>query len=155
MESLNAIALYGQPIHPIFPMKFVPIPPERLKIAPKGTIYMLKLNVSDLTNEKAAEALNTLAKDLKEKFGITLLYGKATKNEIHLQIKGSPFNWLALLAWLPTILGLLGITLFAVSIWQAIAAIPSWVWATLAISVALILFGPPIGELILQQIERR
>jgi hypothetical protein len=67
---------------------------------------------------------------------------------------GSPFSWLALLAWLPTILGLLGIILFGVSVWQAVAAIPSWVWAMLIISGVLILVGPAIGEFILKEVEK-
>lgn len=153
-ESQQALALYGKPMQPKIPVAWKQIPLESLKVAPRGSMYTLELDVSDLTAEKAVEALNTLAKELKEKFNIQIIYGAATKNRIYLQIKGSPFSWLALLAFLPTILGLIGVILFAVTVWQAVAAIPSWVWSTLIISGALILLGPPIGEWIISQVEK-
>lgn len=153
LEVVNALATYGSPIRPMVPVKLVQIPLDKLKVARKGSIYLVKLDVSEMTAEKAAQALEALAKGLREEFGATLLYGKATKNEIYLQVAGSPFSWLALLAWLPTILGLLGIALFMVSVWQVIASVPSWIWATLVISAALILFGPAIGELVLRAVE--
>jgi len=151
LETQQTLALYGKPLQLV---AWKPIPIESLKVAPRDSIYTLELDVSDLTPEKAVEALNTLAKELKEKFNIQLIYGRASKNKIHLQIKGSPFSWLALLMWLPTILGLLGIILFGISVWQAITAIPSWVWATLIIGGALVLFGPAIGEWIIGQVEK-
>ncbi len=150
-ESVRTLALYGEPLK-IAAWKR--LPPENLKVAPKGTFYTLELDVSDLTPEKAVEALNMLAKNLEKNFKARLIYANASKNKIYLQIKGSPFSWLALLAWLPTILGMLGIILFGVSVWQAITSIPSWVWAMLITSGALVLFGPRIGEWILDQVEK-
>ncbi len=151
VEEIRTLALYGEPLK-IATWKRLPI--ESLKVARKGTFYMLELDVSDLTPEKAAEAINALAKGLKENFNAQLIYATATKNKIYLQIRGSPFSWLALLAWLPTILGILGIILFGVSVWQAITSVPSWVWATLIIGGALILIGPTIGEWILSMVEK-
>jgi hypothetical protein len=152
-ESVNVLALVGQP--PRMPLNWAPVPMQNLRVAPKGSAYYLKLDVSTLTQDKAVEALNGLTSEMRSKFGIKTIYGKAEPNAIHLIIMGSPFAWLALLAWLPTILGLLGIILFGVSVWQAVAAIPSWVWAWLAIGGALIILGPPLGEWILKQAERR
>jgi hypothetical protein len=152
-ESVNALALIGQP--PKIALNWVQVPIQNLKVASKGSVYHLKLDVSTLTQDKAVEALNRLTSEMKSKFGIKTIYGKAEPNTIHLIIMGSPFSWLALLAWLPTILGLIGIILFGVSVWQAIAAIPSWVWACLVIGGALIILGPPLGERILKQVERK
>ena len=151
-ETVNALALIGQP--PKIPLNLIPIPLQNLKVARKGAVYYLKLDVSTLTQDKAIQALNTLASEMKTKFGIKTIFGKAEPNTIHLIITGSPFSWLALLAWLPLILGLLGIILFGISIWQAIAAIPPWVWATLIIGGALIVIGPTIGDWILRQVEK-
>jgi hypothetical protein len=151
-ESVSALALIGQP--PKIPLNWVQVPMQNLKVAPKGSVYYLKLDVSTLTQDKAVEALNKLTSEMQSKFGIKTIYGKAEPNTIHLIIMGSPFAWLALLAWLPVILGLLGIVLFGISVWQAIAAIPSWVFATLIIGGALILVGPAIGDLILKQVEK-
>jgi len=152
-ESVNALALIGQP--PKIPLNWTPVPMQNLKVAPKGSVYYLKLDVSPLTQDKAVEALNRLTSEMQSKFGIKTIYGKAEPNAIHLIIMGSPFSWLALLTWLPVILGLLGIVLFGVSVWQAIAAIPSWVWAYLVIGGALIILGPAIGNWILSEVEKR
>lgn len=154
LESVSTLALIGQPPQPKIPISWLQIPMQNLKVARKGSIYLLKLDVSTLTQDKALEALNTLTAEMKNKFGIKTIYGKAEPNAIHLIIQGSPFSWLALLAWLPTILGLIGIILFGVSVWQTVTAIPSWVWGTLIIGGALILFGPAIGEWILAQAEK-
>jgi hypothetical protein len=155
LELEETLAFYGQPPQPKIPIKYEPIPLGNLKIAPKGSMYLIQLDVSPLTQDKAVEALNRLTAEMKTKFGIQTLYGKAAKDKIYLLIKGSPFSWLALLAWLPVILGLLGIVLFGVSVWQAIAAIPSWVWACLVIGGALIILGPAIGNWILSEVEKR
>jgi hypothetical protein len=154
LELEETLAFYGQPPQPKIPIKYELIPLGNLKVAPKGSMYIIQLDVSPLTQDKAVEALNKLTAEMKTKFGIQTIYGKATKDKIYLLIKGSPFSWLALLAWLPTILALIGIILLGISVWQAITAIPSWVYATLIIGAALILVGPTIGDLILRQVEK-
>ena len=148
LEAVQPLAFYGEPPKPL---NWTPLRMENLVVGRRGSIYLLKLDVSTLTQEKALQALNTLTAAMKNEFGIKTIYGRAEPNAIYLIIQGSPFSWLALLAWLPVILGLLGIILFGISVWQAITAIPSWVWATLLISGALILFGPAIGEWILER----
>ena len=94
-----------------------------------------------------------LTRELKSRFDIDVLYARADTDAIHLIITGSPFSWTALLMFLPTLLGLIGIAVFAISVYQAVVAIPSWVWGCLIIGGLLILFGPAIGELILRGIE--
>jgi len=152
--EVQPLAVLGAPPQPRVPIRFEKVPLHELKVGRKGAVYLIKLDVSELTKEKAAKALEELKKGLEERFGIRLLYGATTKNEVWLVIRGSPFSWLALLAWLPFILGLLGIVLFGVSVWQAIASIPPWVWATLIIGGALLIFGPAIGEWVLELAER-
>ena len=54
----------------------------------------------------------------------------------------------ALLAWLPMILTLIGITAVAVSAWNILAGIPWYIWAILGTGVVLLLFGPAISRAI-------
>jgi hypothetical protein len=150
------IVTYGtQPSFTASTMK-IPIPIDKLQTmtAPKGAIYEIKLSTSQLTPEKASEAIEKLRTEMKEKFGIDLIYAEATENSINLIIRGSPFTWAALLAYLPTILFIIGIILLGVSVWQITTAIPPWVWFLLITGAALFLFGPAIGNLILQSIEK-
>jgi hypothetical protein len=74
-KSINALALIGQP--PKMPLNWAPIPMQNLKVAPKGSVYYLKLDVSTLTQDKAVEALNKLTSEMQSKFGIKTIYGKA------------------------------------------------------------------------------
>jgi hypothetical protein len=152
--EIKTLAILGAPPSPMIPMTFKPVEISQLVVARKGDIFLLKLDVDRLDENKAKRALETLSKEMARNFGIRTIFARATENEIHLMIMGSPFAWAALLLWLPTILGLLGIVLFAISVWEAIVSVPSWVWALLIISGGLILFGPIIGEWIIGQVER-
>jgi len=154
LEAVQPLAFYGTPMQPKIPVRFVKIPLHQLGVSRRGAVYMLKLDVSDMTREKAKEALEQLVKGLDEKFHAKTVYAAAYKNEIYLQVRGSPFAWAAVLAWLPVILAAIGVILFGVAVWQIIAPVPTWVWATLVIGGALVLFGPAIGEWILAEVEK-
>jgi len=149
------VAYFGCPVELRLPVRKVAVSPERLKVGRKGKIYEVEITVSPtLTAEKAREALQTLICGLAEQFHIKTIAATATENVIRLQIMGSPFSWAALLAWLPTILALIGLVMVGVSVWQVIATVPSWVWALLVIGGATFLIGPIIGEWILSEYER-
>lgn len=152
-EGLRVLAVYGRPLQPRAPVKFVQVPLEGLRVARRGSIYLIKLDVAGMRAEVAPTVLEALAKGMREEFGATVIYGAATGDAIYLQVAGSPFSWPALLSWLPALLSLFGIALLLVSVWQVVASVPSWVWATLVTAGALILFGPAIGELILSAVE--
>lgn len=117
-------------------------------VAPRGSKYLVKLDVSPIDADKAFKALTTLENEVAKQFNAKVIYSIASEREIYLMIKGSPFLWSAFLAWLPTILSLLGITLAGVSIWQVISIVPSWVWATLIISGFLIFISPIVGDIL-------
>lgn len=53
----------------------------------------------------------------------------------------------AILAWLPSILTLIGIAVAGISIWNIIGAIPWWGWALLGTGIILLIFGPSIAKL--------
>lgn len=54
----------------------------------------------------------------------------------------------ALLAWLPVILTLIGITAVAVSAWDIVSNIPWWAWALLGTGIILLFFGPSISRMV-------
>jgi len=149
------IASYGVPADARLPITRMPIPREKLTVGRKGAIYDVAIEVSPLmTPEKAEEAIRMLVSGLAKEFGIKTIAAKAFKDKICLQIMGSPFSWATLLAWLPTILALIGLTMVGVSVWNAIVSVPSWVWALLVIGTATFLIGPIIGEWILTEYEK-
>jgi len=77
------IVTYGtQPSFTASTMK-IPIPIDKLQTmtAPKGAIYEIKLSTSQLTPEKASEAIEKLRTEMKEKFGIDLIYAEATEKQ--------------------------------------------------------------------------
>jgi len=115
--------------------------------------YVLHISTKGLTRENAARALERV-REAVERAGGELLYAAADSSSIKAVIHGSPFAWATLLSLLPTLLLLAGVVMSGVAIWQVIASVPSWVWATVAIGLALVLFGPAIGELIVGAVER-
>jgi len=154
--EMKILAAYGTPLTLTPSTRKIPLSLDRLQteIAPKGAIYEIKLSTSQLTPSKASEAIEKLRSELKEKFGIELIHAYATENSINLTIRGSPFSWAALLTFLPTILLLIGIILLGISVWQITTVIPPWVWFLLITGGALLLFGPALGNLILETIEK-
>ena len=124
--------------------KLVQIPKEVLTDSVPGKVYHLTIETKGIANEE--EVTKTLVTELYNKFKAQVIWIRIENGVIDLQTIGSPFAWLALLAWLPTILAMLGIVMILVSIYSVIAAIPGWAWALMAVGVAVILFGPKIGE---------
>jgi len=57
---------------------------------------------------------------------------EADKQEIILQIKGSPFPWAAVLAALPAILAVLGIVILFIAVFVVMAHVPGWAYALVA-----------------------
>ena len=149
------VAYFGSPIELRFPVRKVAVSLEKLKVGRKGKIYEVEITVSPaMSAEKAREALQTLICGLAEEFHIKTIAATATENVIRLQIMGSPFSWATLLAWLPTILALIGLTMVGISVWNVIVSVPSWIWALLVIGTATFLIGPIIGEWILAEYEK-
>ena len=124
--------------------RLVEMSKEVLTDSVPGKVYHLTIETKGIANEE--EVAKTLVTELYNKFKAQVIWIRIENGVIDLQTIGSPFAWLALLAWLPTILAMLGIVMILVSIYSVIAAIPSWAWALLAVGVAVILFGPKIGE---------
>ena len=124
--------------------RLVEMSKEVLTDSVPGKVYHLTIETKGIANEE--EVARVLIAKLYEKFRAKVVWIRIADGIIDLQLIGSPFPWLALLAWLPTILAMLGIVMILVSIYSVIAAIPSWAWALMAVGVAVILFGPKVAE---------
>jgi len=154
LEAAQPLAFYGTPLKPKPRTARVALPLHTLRVGRKGAVYELEIAVSPLTADKAVEAIEKLREGMKEKFGITTFYATAFRDRIFLQIRGSPFSWVALLAWLPLILGLIGIVMLGISVWQIIVEVPTWIWAMLVIGGLTFLIGPTIGRWIIEEAEK-
>ena len=124
--------------------RLVEMSKEVLTDSVPGKVYHLTIETKGIANEE--EVARVLIAKLYEKFRAKVVWIRIADGIIDLQFFGSPFAWLALLAWLPTILAMLGIVMILVSIYSVIAAIPSWAWALMAVGVVVILFGPKVAE---------
>jgi hypothetical protein len=143
-------AVAGSEPRPPYPVELVAVDPSVRPLA--SGLYVIRMSVRGLSRENAVQALEKVREAL-EKVGGKLVYAVADSCSIKAVIHGSPFSWWALLGLLPTLLLLAGIVLLGMSIWQVIASVPSWVWATIIIGAGLLLFGPAIGELIVGAVE--
>jgi len=133
--------------------KLVEMPKEVLTDSVPGKVYHLTIETKGIANEE--EVAKTFVVELYNKFKAQVIWIRIEDGVIDLQLIGSPFAWLALLAWLPTILAMLGIVMVLVSIYSVISAIPGWAWALLAVGVAIILFGPKIAGAVTSGLERK
>jgi len=122
------------------------IPQQYMTESVRERVYHLHIETQGVTDEKAAAL--ALTTQLYNKFKAKVTWIRVADGTIDLQLIGSPFAWVALIAALPAILALLGIVMILVSIYTVLAAIPSWAWATLATGVALLLLGPTIAKTI-------
>lgn len=109
-----------------------------------GKVYHLTIETRGIVNEE--EVARAFVAELYEKFKAQVIWIRIENGIIDLQLIGSPFAWLTLLAFLPTLLAMLGVVMVLVSVYNVIAAIPSWAWALLVVGVGVILFGPRIAE---------
>jgi hypothetical protein len=133
--------------------KLVEMPKEVLTDSVPGKVYHLSIETKGVTNEE--EVAKTLTSELYNKFKAKVVWMKIENGTIDIQLIGSPFAWLALLAWLPAILSVLGIVMVLVSVYSVISAIPGWAWALLAVGVGMMLFGPKIAGAITSGLERK
>lgn len=124
--------------------KLVLMPKEVLTDSVPGKVYHLTIETKGIANEE--ETAKVLVKDLYDRFKAEVLWIKIENGVIDMQLIGSPFAWVALIAFIPAILAILGIVFVLVSVYSVIAAIPAWAWALLAVGVGLILIGPTITK---------
>jgi hypothetical protein len=131
-------------------IRWVEIPLDRLHVGRPG-LWLIRIKTSKLTPEKAGVAVARLAEEL-QRLGVKPISIMATEDTIDILFRGSPFPWLVILATIANLLPLIGITILAISVFQGVSSIPSWVWGLAAVGLGLALFGPAIGDMILSTI---
>jgi hypothetical protein len=131
-------------------IRWVEIPLERLHVGRPG-LWLVRIKTSKLTPEKAGIAVARLAEELR-RLGVKPISIMATEDTIDVLFRGSPFPWLVVLAAIANLLPLIGITIIAISVYQGVTSIPSWVWGLMVVGLGLVLFGPAIGDMILSAI---
>jgi hypothetical protein len=131
-------------------IRWVEIPLERLHVGRPG-LWLIRVKTSKLTPEKAGIAVARLTEELK-RLGVSPVSVMATEDTIDILFKGSPFPWLVILAAIANLLPLIGITIIAISVFQGVTSIPSWVWGLTVVGLGLALFGSAVGDMILSTI---
>jgi hypothetical protein len=131
-------------------IRWVEIPLDRLHVGRPG-LWLVRIRTSKLTPEKAGVAVARLVEELR-KLGVKPISAMATEDTIDVLFRGSPFPWLVILVAIANLLPLIGVTILAISVYQGITSIPSWVWGLAVVGLGLALFGPAIGNMILSAI---
>ncbi|MEM1551580.1 MAG: hypothetical protein QXH03_02785 [Candidatus Bathyarchaeia archaeon] len=121
------------------------IPPEILKETTPGVTYEVEIKTKGIPNPK--HAIETLTTELQRNLpNIKIHYALATEDTITLHIEGSPISWSVILALIPTILSLIGITVILIAVYYLFAGVPGWVWGLLITGVVLLFVIPTIAK---------
>jgi hypothetical protein len=131
-------------------IRWVEIPLGKLHVGRPG-LWLIRVKTSKLTPEKAGVAVARLTEELR-KLGVKPISVMATEDTIDILFRGSPFPWLVVLAAIANLLPLIGITILAISVFQGVTSIPSWVWGLTVVGLGLALLGPTIGDMILSAV---
>lgn len=106
-----------------------------------GKKYQLVIDTSTIPDVKKKETFALLKDKLETpEWRIEILYAEVGDNRITLQIVGSPFAWALLIAFLPEILSLLGISVIAIAAFFIIESLARY-WAQIAILILVSLGG--------------
>jgi len=120
------------------------LPMETLTESVPGKHYHLHIETDGIYGNKE-ELAGMLVNGLWENFRAKVKYMRIGDYNIDIQLEGSPFAWSALIPWIPSIIGLIGVAVTLIAVYGIISAIPSWAWATLGIGLGLLFFGPTIA----------
>ena len=130
----------------------LPIPKEMLTETVPGAIYELHIKC-DKPPEDPEQAINVILTELPKKVPVKIHYIEVEGDTIKIQLEGSPLDWSIILAAIPLILGLIGLTILFIAIYEIFASIPGWVIGLLIVGFILLWFLPGIGDLIRGFIE--
>jgi len=112
-----------------------------------GAIYEIHITCKSLRG-KESECVKLLYRRLREKFpGMRIFYIEARslpKEEITIQFEGSPIAWAVLLAFLPLILGILGIVIIAIAVFLILGVVPGWIYGLIFLGALLLWIAPKI-----------
>ena len=119
------------------------IPPEVQTESVVGKVYQIQAQIQGSVSNPQ-QFFDILKAGFEQKFKAKLYYMGIDSGVINLQVEGSPFAWAAVIAWLPSIFTLVGVTLVGIAIFSIIGSIPAWTWGLLAIGVFVIVITPKV-----------
>lgn len=112
----------------------VPVLPSQvlapMAMAVHNQIYEVKVTVQPVPPNMESSVVNSLM--AMRVPGMKVLAVEVRGNYARLQVKANQFEWMALFAALPSILGPLGLIIISALI---VFQVPSWAWAAIPLSV--------------------
>lgn len=115
------------------PAKDQPIP---------GCYYEIQVVTDRGVPENQKETLiNQIVTGFQQR-GLTVQSVEVNDNQTTIQFRGSPFEWIEILSFLPLIFTLLGLAVLLLAIFSLITSVPTWVWGALVIGSVLIFLEP-------------
>ncbi len=124
--------------------KLLEIREEELGESVPGKVYHLTLETKGVANEEVVA--ETLVRELYDRFGAKVVWIQVIDNTIEMQLVGSPFSWIGLIAAIPSILVIVGLALILWAVYVVMTEVPGWTWAILTIGIGLIILSPTIDE---------
>lgn len=130
------------------------IPRAMLTESVPGQIYELEVRTEVIDNpELVIDALQSeLPKEFKD---LKVKWIRIDGSVVKMQIVGSPFAWSLLLAFIPSILTVVGVIVTLISVFLIWTTVPGWVTGLAVLGLVLTAFGGKIGEIILREIPVR
>lgn len=130
------------------------IPRAMLTESVPGQIYELEVRTEVVDNpERVIDALQAeLPKEFKD---LKVKWIRIDGSVVKMQIVGSPFAWSLLLAFIPSILTVVGVIVTLISVFLIWTTVPGWVTGLAVLGLVLTAFGGKIGEIILREIPVR
>ena len=116
-----------------------------------GQYYQVDIDVEEPIINPAEVANFILNKIAEEHPEIQVTWIQASSSGVQVQFTTTPMKTLSastLIAWLPGILALLGLTVLLITVFDLMSRIPSYIWGLLIIGGILVLWGPQIGKML-------
>lgn len=126
--------------------KTVYMPRALLTDSVPGQQYELQIKTQSIPTDKQRTVAELLAEKLSEKFMAKVNYIEVGDNWVVVQLEGSPFAWVLLLAFIPQILAAVGVIVTVIAVFLIFGAAPMWQILMLLLGVGLVITSSFIGK---------
>jgi hypothetical protein len=123
---------------------YVKIPDQMLDVTIPNWVYEIQILTDKSVTDPPALANLIKTEFAKRLPDVKIYWISVDGDEVRIQLSASPIAWATILALLPLIFALVGLTLILISVWGIITAIPSWAWAALIVGIVLLWIIPAI-----------